>query len=114
MRIIVLPRGTGKTSILIRESARTGFYIVCLSQDECSRIQREAMELNLKIPFPITHQEFIKGSYNAQGVKGLLIDNADILLERMAKAPIHTITLSNKDYEYEKIMEDLSRTAESN
>jgi len=91
-----MPRGGGKTSQLIRKSAKTGYYIVCINQDNASYIQSKAIDMGLDIPFPITFHEFLHGRYSAAGVKGVLIDNADILLESVSTVPIGAITLSNK------------------
>ena len=86
----------GKTSELIIRSSVSGGYIVCHSQDECSRIFAEAKVGNLSIPFPITYQEFISNKYSALGIKSFLIDNVEKLLDFISNGvPIEAITLNN-------------------
>lgn len=96
MEIIIKKRGWGKTATLIKKSAETGSYIVCHSQDEAARISGIAKRLNLKIPFPITHDEFLKGSYHARGISGFLIDNIELMLHGMTDVPINAITLTEE------------------
>jgi len=95
--VIYLERGKGKTRKLIEKSARTGFYIVCPSLKECSRIFGEAQDLKFNIPFPISFDEFIHVQYHPPGIKGFLIDNADMLLDRMSRVPIGAITLTKDE-----------------
>jgi hypothetical protein len=47
MKICNIPRGKGKTTILIKESHRTGNYIICHNLNEANRIQREAQKMGL-------------------------------------------------------------------
>jgi hypothetical protein len=88
---------SGKTTELIRLSAETGGYIVCLNMDEASRIQFQSQEMGLKIPFPITFDEFKSHQYYGRGIKGFLIDNADMLLKSMSSVPVLAITMSNPE-----------------
>lgn len=73
-------RGGGKTMDLIDKSAETGAYIVCLNQNEASRIAAIAQEKNKDIPFPLTFEEFDEHQYHGKGVKGFLIDNLDMFI----------------------------------
>lgn len=96
MRKIILPRGGGKTDRLIRASASTGCYIVCQSQDEAHVIQSRAMELELSIPLPISFDEFIRQEYYGFRMKGFLIDNLDLLIQKIAgRVPVIAVTLTN-------------------
>lgn len=55
-----MPRGYGKTYQLIKKSAETGDYIVCINKFHVSELQSKALELGLEIPLPITFEEFVK------------------------------------------------------
>ena len=94
MKIILASRRMGKTTLLIREAAAQGYYIVCHSREECSRIFGMAKELELDINFPITYDEFLKSNYSLRGVKGIVIDNVDLLIRRLSKVIVHTITMT--------------------
>lgn len=94
MEKIIMGKGFGKTYQLIKKSAESGDYIVCHSQDECSRIQSEAYKLKINIRFPITYEEFINKRYHVNGVSGFLIDNVEMFLQSLTQVPINAITLT--------------------
>jgi hypothetical protein len=98
MNIICRGRRTGKTIEIIKASARTWNYIVCHDLSECQRIAKIACDMNLDIPFPITFDEFIGGRFCGRNMKGLIIDNADMLLNKMARGTsVKCITLESED-----------------
>jgi hypothetical protein len=98
MRIIIGDRQTGKTQTLIRlcaEAEANGevSYIVCHNRREAYRIAKLAEELNLKIGFPITYDEFL----NLRGrsfITRFFIDNADYLLKYLTPYTIDTVTIN--------------------
>ena len=53
VKIIQGDRQSGKTTELIKESAKTGYPIICSSKQVRSRIKNRAEELKLQIPEPI-------------------------------------------------------------
>lgn len=99
MKVIIGERATGKTTELIKEAADTGYYIVCNSPRDCYRIQDQAKQMGLNIPFPITHQEFVDQRFYGKGVKGVLIDDVERLLQTIGNLKIHacSIEASNND-----------------
>ena len=94
MEIICKSRRMGKTTDLIKLSAKSGGYIVCLCLDEANRIFHQADSMGLNIPYPITFSEFINKQYYGKGIKEFLIDNADLLLQQMSSVPIRVISLT--------------------
>jgi len=94
MKVISRPRGMGKTTELIKMSAKENQYIVCSTYNDCTRVFRQAQSLGLDIPFPITFDEFIRREYYGKGIKGFLIDNADLLLQHMSSVPIEAVTIT--------------------
>lgn len=95
MKFVGLGRRAGKTVEMIKMSAASGSYVVCHSQREAHRIFREASGMGLSIPFPITFAEFKRGEFHPVGVRGLLIDNVDLLLQDLARgAPVHAVTFT--------------------
>lgn len=94
MEKIIMNRGFGKTHQLIVRSAESGDYIVCQSLYEASRIKSIAGEMKCDIPLPITYDDFISGGYYGRNISGFLIDNVDMLLNRMSMVPINAITLT--------------------
>ena len=98
MKVIADGRRRGKTTALIYRSNKFGGYIVCDSIEECSRIFALAGEMKIDINFPISYSEFINQRYYEKGIKFFLIDNADLLLERIAfNVPIDSITVTTDD-----------------
>ena len=85
-KLILGDRQSGKTTELIKESARTGAYIVVSCRKEAHNVFGSAKELGLNIPFPLTVAEVIyesPSSYIFQ--KGILIDNLERILCRLFK-----------------------------
>lgn len=95
MQTLIIPRGKGKTTELIKRSAITKEYIVVINLIEVKRIEEIARDLDLKIPQPITFSEFRDRKYYGAGIKGFLIDNADLFLQSLTNVPINSITVSS-------------------
>lgn len=101
MKVIIKPRGSGKTTELIKMS-EPGKYIICYSREEAARVAYMAQEMGVDIPFPISYEEFIEERYYHRyhlegGIKSFFIDNLDVFLQVLTTVPIEAITLT--DYE---------------
>ena len=97
MEVICKPRQCGKTTEIIKMCAEYGGYIVCINKDETHRVAQQAREMGLKIPLPISADEFLKGQYHGAGVKRFYLDNVDLLLQQMTSVPIKAISLTNEE-----------------
>ncbi|CAL2108200.1 conserved hypothetical protein [Tenacibaculum sp. 190524A02b] len=95
MNTILLPRNQGKTSKLIKESAKEGYYIICESRQSAHIIAEQARLMNLDIPFPICYEEFDRKQYCARNIRGFLLDNVDWYLQSKTTVPIKTITITS-------------------
>lgn len=98
MKVIHWPRAAGRTTKLIKESAEHQYHIICMNMTECKRIEKEAERMGVEIPHPIAFHEFIDCTGRMVGLrpKGLLIDNADFLLQQFARdIPIKTIVITD-------------------
>lgn len=84
MKIIFKEPRTGKTTELIKRCAILGGYIVCKDKRNADYIIEMATELGAKIPYPITFDEFLSKRYYGKGVDRFYIDNADMLLQKIA------------------------------
>lgn len=87
-----MPRASGKTTLLIKESARTGKPIIAPTNYSAKYIAEQAMEMGLKIPEPIGANQFdcLMGRYNH--VDGFLIDELDAVLANIFGKPIGKAT----------------------
>ena len=95
MKLTIKPRRSGRTNNLIRRAAMEGQTIVCVHKDEATRIFHKARDMGLRVPFPITYNEFTKGEFHPPGISGFLIDNMDMLLLYLAQGvPIDGMTAS--------------------
>ncbi len=94
-KLIFGDRRSGKTTELIKESARTGAYIVVSCKNEARDVFRLSKELGLNIPYPLTVNEMIyesPSSYIFQ--KGILIDNLEeIVCHLFDYITIHAATV---------------------
>lgn len=97
-----MKKGEGKTDELIKLSAKNGGYIVCRSMTLSEGILYRAKQLGLRIPMPITYEEFINKRYLGRGIKSFLIDDVDVLLQYMTKVTISAITLTENEVEVEQ------------
>lgn len=96
IEIIARPRGCGKTTELIKISARTGDYIISPCRSTVIRTMEMAEKMELKIPKPFTYEEFLSESWRGLDINGFLIDDLDLLLYRLLELskPIHAISIS--------------------
>lgn len=96
MKLTIRPRQAGKTTELIKHAAKNGLTIVCMDDREKERVQDQADRLLLVINPPMTFHDFINRNYS-QRTEGLAIDNADLLLKKLAIAPILAVTMSDDE-----------------
>lgn len=97
MQKIILPKGAGKTTELIKRSAEDYGYIVCKDVREASRIHNLAMDMGYKIPLPITYHEFKNGPMLGRCIKGLHIDNVEMFVQSFTNIPVKTITITDDE-----------------
>ncbi len=104
MKIIYRGRQTGKTAELIKMSAETHNHIVCFTKREAQNTFNLAMKMGLRIPFPMTFENLKNGSYHARGIKGILIDNVDLIIPSMCPdLPVNAITLTSDEGENDNV-----------
>lgn len=86
--------GMGKTYQLIKRSHDTKAVIVC---SDIREVRAMSMEMGLSIPNPVSYHDFIhryNETFAEKDTPGLLIDNADLLLEMLSRSiPVLAITL---------------------
>ncbi len=97
MKVIVLPRGQGKTKRLLELAQKDFLYIVCINKQEVQRLWGIIVEQKLNIPQPITWYEFIDRHYSGIGTKGFLIDNLDLCIQSMTPVKIHAVSLTEDE-----------------
>ncbi len=82
MKVIKLDIGKGKTTKAIKLAAKGHYHIVCVNNKECDRVSKQAYEMELDIPSPISFLKFTNGLFDPSKVRGFVIDNADILIDQ--------------------------------
>lgn len=95
-KLIIGDRQSGRTTDLIKAAAEDEAqgivcYIMCHSQEEAYRISKLAQEMELRIGFPITYDEFLHRSYSGTNIKKLYIDNLRMFLSHISNIPIDTV-----------------------
>lgn len=88
---LIMPRGWGKTTALVMRSSVTQYPILCYNHATKQAILDRAFELGVLIPEPIVFIDAIKTQDNYRGLKveKILIDDADMLLKRLAADLFH-------------------------
>lgn len=104
MDTIITEQGGGKTTEIIKLANKRGLYIVCQNPDDVAAF---AQRLKLDIHYPLTFDEYLDGRFNNRSIKEVIIDNADNLLEYVARklgTKISAISITNEDYEVDTVM----------
>ena len=91
---IIKERNSGKTTELIERSAKYGHYIVCCDHRESNNIQNHALRMGLKIPLPITYEEFVQKRYHGKFIDGFYIDELEMFLKYLSDIPVYAITMN--------------------
>jgi len=96
MKIIARGRNTGKTMEIIKESASSGNYILVRNHHEAQKLFQLAQEMKLSIPLPVTVSEISLGRIQGTSIKrdGIIVDNAELVLQQLIGAEINTLTIS--------------------
>ena len=106
-----MPRGSGKTTRLIVESACSNYPILTSTKQQADYIFRKACEMNIVIPFPYSVSEWINDSRYKFETDGVLIDELDSVLKILLHTKVYSTTLTcdrlntsdNKKGEYKKM-----------
>lgn len=98
MRVIASGRKTSRTTRLIEmaaelEANHETCYIVVAKHEEAYRVAKKAEEMGLNIGFPITYEEFMRGTLTGGFTKKILIDNADHFLQYLAGPTIEVAAI---------------------
>ena len=77
MKVMVMGRQSGKTTLAVKESADKGWPILCTNLSMLNAVKNIAKKLELEIPEPI-----FWGSWKYLGKKPLMVivDNVDVVL----------------------------------
>ena len=96
MKIYAAKRQTGKTTMLVEESAKTGAIIVTPTYWMCNYIMGLAHGLKLDIPTPITVDQYIQILANGGLGKSqkYLVDELQMVLSQM-NVEVATVNVNN-------------------
>lgn len=92
-----MPRASGKTTMLIKESAETGKPIIVANNMRVNDLAQQAKEMGLRIPEPVSVSRWITNNYRgdksrilkkARESGGFLIDDLDCILRIIFEARI--------------------------
>lgn len=99
MDIIIGKRQTGKTTELIRRSAKEQICILVADKNRAGIVFKMAIELGFVIPYPVTVEDYFKGDkFRGSCIRqeGVLIDDADDVLKMIFKEiPVRGIALTD-------------------
>ena len=96
MNIYISGRQFGKTTMLIKESARTGATIAVATYQMVKYVQGMAALMDLKIPEPVTYPEVFK-TYRENKTKRYLVDEIQMMLSQL-NVDIATVDLEPIQY----------------
>lgn len=95
MRIISEPRGGGKTTKLVKLSARNWIPIICWCPQHVDYVKVIAKELDLEIPDPILFDN-IRDVHRIRGrwFRQIYVDDADLLLQKITWCTIEGMSVT--------------------
>lgn len=96
MKTIVKQRLHGKTTELIRLANLKQLYIICPNKMQVSHVYKQATDMGLSIPFPITWYDFIHKNYYGKNIRGFVIDNLDMCVQQETVVPIEAVSLTGE------------------
>lgn len=82
MNIYISGRQFGKTTMLIKESVKTGATIAVATYMMAKYVQSMAAQMGLEIPEPVTYPEIFK-TYHENRTKRYLVDELQIMLRQL-------------------------------
>ena len=97
-QITIGERQSEKTAKLIKRSAAEGSYILTCTKRQATEIVKQAREMGVDIPHPVTVEEFFKHKFRPTDItrRGILIDEVDLVLQYIfADIPIREVTLTD-------------------
>lgn len=92
MQIYISGRQFGKTTMLIKESARTGATIAVATYQMAQHVLFEAKRMGLDIPQPVTYAEIFR-NFRENGTKRYLVDELQMMLSQL------NVDIATLDYE---------------
>ena len=92
MKIIYKKRASGKTTEIVKLSAKTQIPIICASYATVIRAKEIAQDLGLVIPEPIAIKD-----YKPHSIDKILVDDAEDVLKKLL-GNIEAITISDLSY----------------
>lgn len=97
MKKIILPREKGKTTELIKMAHEEELYIITPTKSSALMIFEQARSMGLDILFPISWEEYKEHRLRGSGIKEILIDDAEIIIEQVFRGlRIKAITMTGE------------------
>lgn len=103
IEVLEMPRGSDKTTLLIKESAKTGKPIITDTIDNVKYIVDMANDMGLRIYEPISASRWVSGGYNRDKdridkvVDEFIVDDVDNVLQCIFGKPIDKVTYTPKE-----------------
>ena len=100
-----MPRASGKTTLLIKESAKTGRPIIEPNTASARYVEEQARRMGAQIPEPISATSWNSGYYrgsNFNRIDGFLIDEVDLVLANIFGKPIVKATYTEEKVRMQK------------
>lgn len=90
-------RTSGKTTAAIKEASKHNLYILVPNKIQAMHVAKQAEKMNLKIPFPVTLEEVTQPNAGSISRDGIIVEEAQWILEDILKTRIHMMTATVSD-----------------
>ena len=85
MKVVIKPRGGGKTTLLVKTASINQIPILCRTIAQKEIYEKRAKELGLPIPQIYTVNDLIRSRTRGGAYKHILVDEADSVLAEFIK-----------------------------
>ena len=104
MKVIVRPRGYGKTTLLVQTAAKNNFPILCARECNKRIYEIRAKQLGLPVPQIFTVHDMLQGRTRGLNYRNFLVDEADdVLAQFMGETSYCTPLIATMTIEEEKL-----------
>lgn len=81
MKLVLGPRGSGKTTKLLHQCAENGYVMVVMNDHARRNLLQHARQVGIEILRPATYDELLRGDIlRGRKVQGIMIDDLELFL----------------------------------
>lgn len=112
MEVIGGKRVCGKTTTLIKKAHEEQLYIICANKNMAQVTFKQAKDMGLDIPFPVSVEELRSNSLSSLRIDKVLIDEVELVLQMLIGVDVKAMSTSYKMNELESFRKEEKKSSE--